>query len=150
MNQFIDITDRAALLNLLSRLKPDTLPLWGKMTPQQMVEHMIRQVRFTNGKLKSTLDVPLAEAAKSKQLWIYTDAQIPRNVVLGTLPPQYEYADICDAINQLMQELDAFNTYFKTPDATAIHGGFGALTHDEWLVWHNKHFTHHLKQFGLI
>ena len=120
------------------------------MTPQQMVEHMIDQVQYTNGKKFGTCRRTPEEAAANKQIMIYTDAQIPRNVILGTLPEKYAYENLESALDQLMEELKDFDEYFKEPGVTAVHGGFGPMNHGEWLIWHNKHFTHHFKQFGLL
>jgi oxepin-CoA hydrolase/3-oxo-5,6-dehydrosuberyl-CoA semialdehyde dehydrogenase len=126
------------------------VPVWGKMTPQQMVEHLVDQVQWTNGKKIPTCDIYAEKAERSKQVMIYTDAQIPKNVILGDLPGNYEYPDIEAAINQLMTELDEFYHYFEEPGISCIHGGFGPMDHKEWIIWHNKHFTHHLRQFNLI
>ncbi|WP_183560235.1 DUF1569 domain-containing protein [Mucilaginibacter sp. SP1R1] len=150
MNTFFDITDRTQLRSLLLSLDPDAVPLWGKMKPRQMVEHLVDQVEWTNGKKILTCDRPAEQAYKGKMQMVYTDLEIPKNVFLEKLPEHYKYADIPAAVNQLMAELDAFDQYFKEPGATAIHGGFGPMNHQEWLIWHGKHFTHHLKQFGLI
>src|SRR4051812_1825116 len=115
MSQTIDITNRQELRRILSTLKPDALPLWGKMKPQQMVEHLVDQVQWTNGKKITTCDRPPEEAEKGKQKMIYTDAGIPKNVFLEELPADYLYSDIPAAIDQLMTELDDFDQYFKTP-----------------------------------
>jgi len=149
MNRFIDISNREEMKNAFANLTANAKPVWGNMTPQQMVEHMIDQVEHTNGKKIPTLDVSPEEAAKSKQLWIYTDVEIPRNVVLAVLPG-YIHPDLATAIHQLFIELDAFHEHFKQPGLTEIHGGFGHMDYNEWVIWHGKHFTHHLKQFGLI
>jgi hypothetical protein len=66
------------------------------------------------------------------------------------LPDHHQYPDIEAAINQLMTELNDFDRYFKETGVTAIHGGFGPMDYNEWVIWHNKHFTHHLRQFNLI
>jgi len=150
MNHTIDITNREELRRLLSVLEPDAAPLWGKMKPQQMVEHLVDQVQWTNGKKITTCDRPPEEAEKGKQKMIYTDALIPKNVFLEELPADYLYPDIPAAIGQLMVELDDFDQYFKAPGAIAIHGGFGPMTYKEWIIWHGKHFGHHLMQFGLL
>jgi hypothetical protein len=150
MNQSININNREELRSLLLMLDPDTTPLWGKMTPQQMVEHLVDQVQWTNGKKIPTCDKSAEEAERGKQQMIYTDAQIPKNVFLGDLPEHYRYPDMDTAINQLMTELDEFDRYFKEPGVTCIHGGFGPMDHQEWVSWHNKHFSHHLRQFNLI
>ena len=150
MNLRFDINDRKKLSELLRSLNPDTKPLWGKMKPQQMVEHLIDQVSYTNGKKIPFCDFTSDIAARNKQKMIYTNLEIPKNVILGQLPENYTYPDIETAINYLMDELAVFDSYFKTSGATAIHGAAGPLNYDEWLIWHGKHFEHHLKQFGLI
>lgn len=146
---FIDINDRKELLRLFLLLMPDTMPLWGKMTAQEMVEHLINQVEYTNGTKIPTCDKPGAEAYESKQRMLKSNAELPKNVFLGELPALI-YPDIETAVHQLMQALDDFDAYFKIPENTAIHGGFGPMDHNEWLIWHGRHFTHHLKQFGLF
>ena len=115
-----------------------------------MVEHLVEQVEYSNGK-KTTICVNTPEvAAQQKHKWIYTDALIPKNLVLKPAPEGYRYPDMLTTINQVMQELADFDAYFKLPGTTAIHGGYGPMDCQEWIIWHNKHFTHHLRQFGLI
>ncbi|MXV50176.1 hypothetical protein GS399_04275 [Pedobacter sp. HMF7647] len=47
---FLKISDQQHLKNLLSRLKFDATPLWGNMTAQQMIEHLIDQIQYSNRK----------------------------------------------------------------------------------------------------
>lgn len=150
MSRSIDINNRIELKRLLLTLDVNTMPLWGKMRPRQMVEHLVDQVQWTNGKKIATCDRPAEEAARARQLMIYTDTDIPKNIFLEDLPDDYLYADIETAINRLMTELDDFDEYFEQPGRIAIHGGFGPMNYNEWLIWHGKHFGHHLMQFGLI
>lgn len=150
MNHFLNINNRQQIKSLLLSLKADAVPLWGKMQAQQMIEHLVDQVQYTNGTKVPTCDVPQEEAHKRKQRAIYTDAEIPKNVVLGALPEYLEYESMEVAINQLMAELEEFDQYFKEPDRTVLHGGFGPMNYHEWQIWHGKHFTHHFKQFGLF
>jgi len=151
MNESINITDRTKLRNLLLSLDLNTIPLWGKMNARQMIEHLVEEVKWANGKKTCTCDRTEEEAAKSKQVMIYTDAPIPKNVVLEELPKEFLYPDKETAINQLMIELDDLDHHFKQPGIiTTMHGGFGPLNYQEWLIWHSKHFTHHLRQFKLL
>jgi hypothetical protein len=146
----VDITDREKLKSLLLSLDPNNKPIWGKMNPQQMVEHMIVQVEYSDGKKVTTCDLSPEEAAQAKHKWIYTDAQILQNLILGPLPEHFQYAGLETAIAQLMKELADFDEYFKVPGITAVHAGYGAMNHKEWITWHNKHFAHHFKQFNLL
>ena len=146
----IDINDREKVHRLLLSLDSTAVPLWGKMKPQQMVEHLAGEMNYCNGKKSVTCDRPAAEALQSKQHWIYTDAVIPKNLVFVTLPEHFLYADMETAVNQLMRELDDFDQYFKAPGVTAVHGAYGSMDHREWIIWLGKHFTHHFTQFSLV
>ena len=50
MPHFINITDRKNLNSLLKALRPETPALWGRMDVQNMVEHLVEAVEYTNGK----------------------------------------------------------------------------------------------------
>ena len=92
--QLIDNPNREQLYKLFSALDERALPLWGKMQPQQMVEHLADSVEYTNGKKATVCARPEADALKSKQVMIYTDALIPKNVILGELPEFFTYPDL--------------------------------------------------------
>ncbi len=150
MHYLIEISNRHNLFKLLKKLEPATPPLWGKMNAQQMLAHLITNVQYTNGTFTFTCALSAEEANRSKQVMIHTDTPMPMNIVLGDLPPNYVYPNLPAAIEQLMKELETFDQYFKTPGITQDHLGFGSMNHQEWLIWHSKHFTHHFKQFGLL
>lgn len=147
----VDVTNIDGVQQRLKKLTPVSLPLWGNMTAQQMVEHMINEVQYTNG-VKTPLDTGLPPDFKEqKKRWVYTDEPIPRNVVLGQLPDKYFYPDLETAKQELLARLETFHQYHKAnPGIEILHGGFGMMTYNEWIKWHNKHFKHHFKQFGLI
>ncbi|MDN3579580.1 DUF1569 domain-containing protein [Mucilaginibacter flavus] len=150
MQYLIEKSNRHNLFKLLKKLEPTTLPLWGKMNAQQMVEHLITNVKYTNGTFTFTCKRSPEEANRSKQVMIYTDTPMPMNIVLGDLPSNYAYPNLSAAIEQLMKELATFDQHFKTPGITEDHLSFGSMNHQEWIIWHSKHFTHHFKQFGLL
>ncbi|MBD1386047.1 DUF1569 domain-containing protein [Mucilaginibacter rigui] len=150
MKQLAYPANRETLHHLLLKLQPDAIPVWGKMTAQQMVEHMIEQVRYSYEKLTFVFNFPEDEANQAKKKWIYTDAQIPPNLILGPLPTANEYPDLHAAIKQLMLELEDFDRYFEQADTVVNHGAYGPMDYNEWLIWHGKHLAHHLRQFGLI
>jgi hypothetical protein len=65
--------------------------------------------------------------------------------------PVYINADLSAAIEALRSELSDLKEYYRTnAHATRTHPRLGTLDYKEWLVFHNKHFTHHFKQFGLL
>jgi len=150
LTEIIEPKNRKYLESLFLKLQANTSAVWGKMTAQQMVEHLIGQVQYTNGKYKPFCEVSEEEANQAKQTNVYTTIEISRNVVFGTPQQKLLHPDLNSAIQQLMTELHHFDRYFLEPGKTEIHGAFGPMTYKEWLIWHSKHFYHHLQQFGLI
>ena len=152
MPGFIDITDRKKLNSLLNTLQPETPALWGRMNAQNMIEHLIEAVEYTNGKRIAILQVPIDKAYKQKRNLVNSNFVIP-NGVTGYLPDATKtkrFKDLETAIRELNSELDSFEDFFKTEDVTAVHFEFGPMNYKEWITWHGKHFTHHFKQFGLL
>jgi len=149
---FIDITDRPGFSQLLTPLHSETPATWGRLKPQNMIEHLTEAVEYTNGKRIAKLAVSEEEATRQKQSKVNIDFVIP-HFAKGFLPDATEHvrcADLPSAIRELYRELDAFEFYFRTEGRTAIHPGFGPMDYKEWLLWHGKHFAHHFIQFGLM
>lgn len=68
VTKIIEPQNREHLERLLLKLEKDSLPIWGKMTAQQMAEHLIDQVQYTNGKKIPYCEVTEQEAYKARQL----------------------------------------------------------------------------------
>lgn len=152
MSGFIDITDRKNLNSVLSALQPNSMAIWGRMNAQNMIEHLVEAVEYTNGKRVADLAVPVEKADKEREELVNSDFVIPKgshgNLTCATDTKRFR--DLATAINELNKELDAFEVFFKTEGITATHFAFGPMNHKEWITWHGKHFTHHFKQFGLL
>jgi len=146
----VDITERKKMNELLNKLNPDTIPGWGTLTAQRMIEHLTTQVNYSNGNLVSYLDVDPIEAEKLKRSRVLSDFMLPQNAKGPDIPTKLQYPNLMSAIDALNRALDDFENYFLTEGRTIIHGGFGPMNRKEWIIWHGKHFTHHFRQFGLI
>jgi oxepin-CoA hydrolase/3-oxo-5,6-dehydrosuberyl-CoA semialdehyde dehydrogenase len=150
----VDITNRKELNELLNTLTEDTLPKWGVMRPQNMVEHLALVTEHTNGKRIAAQRTTEDEAKAAKQIIIYSDAEIPQGLkspLAGEGADPFRFSNLDEAKQDLNKQLDDFETYFKrNPSATPVQPRFGPLTYNEWVILHNKHFTHHFKQFGLM
>jgi len=115
VTKIIEPKNREHLESLLLKLQRDSPPIWGKMSAQQMVEHLIDQVQYTNGKKTPYCEVTEQEAYKARQMNIYTDTELSRNVVFGEPLKKLLYLDLYEAIHQLMSELRDFDRYFEKP-----------------------------------
>lgn len=152
---FINIADRNNVFDLLSKLSPDTIPAFGTLTPQHMIEHLIVTIRYSNVKINRQLTLDEARANQAKAVLIYTDTELPKGFKSPLMPkeglPPLEFDNLTDAIRNLNEELEKLEHYFiENPEETTTNPFMGELQYKEWLVFHGKHFTHHFKQFGLI
>lgn len=151
----MDITNRQEVNSLLNNLTENTQPRWGQMQPQNMIEHLAAVLQYTNGKKQIAQRTTEEEGLKAKQFLIYTDAELPMGLKTPLLPADgpisFEFSSLDEAKKALNKELDDFETYHaNNPDAVFVQPRLGKLNYKEWIIFHNKHFTHHFKQFGLI
>jgi hypothetical protein len=138
---------------LLDKLTAETKPLWGKMSAQHMIEHLILAVKISNGKIKVDCFNP-PEKIPTLKRFLISGRPLPKefiNPYIGVNLIPLEYSSLAEAINALGGEINDFYNYFKiNPNSVLTNPTFGDLNKSEWDVFHEKHFTHHLSQFGLI
>ncbi len=139
---------------LLRGLKADTPALWGKMTAQQMIEHLYLVVSASNGRITINPTVDEARLAYRKMRFFEKDFPMPRHFRVDFVPEEpnpVQFPNIEDAKMQLFAQLQRFDDYFaEHPVITTLHPVFGHLDFEEWIENHARHFRHHLTQFGLI
>ena len=151
----ITILERADIFKRLEKLVSNSSPAFGIMTPHHMIEHLLFSIQFSNGKTPQKLFFSVEKAEQIKLIVIYSDAELPIGFKAPMLPKDelhpLSYHDLATAFEILKLELDAFDNYFKlNPANSPINPTMGELTHKEWIVFHDKHFKHHFKQFHLI
>ncbi len=151
----LNLSDKIQLLELLNKLQADAQPIFGTMTAQHMVEHLALAVRFSNGKMPQQHYYPTDKEQRIKAFVIGTNNELPIGFKAPVLPTEtllpLEYAHLADAIANLMSELQDFAAYFiQHPLAQPINPTMGELNYQEWVIFHQKHFSHHFRQFGLL
>ncbi|MAD96857.1 MAG: hydroxymethylglutaryl-CoA reductase, degradative [Flavobacteriaceae bacterium] len=138
---------------VLSKLKVDTPPLFGRMNAQQMVEHLATVVKISNGNWKVNAFVEEEKAARRKP-FLDTDGELQvgfKASFLSEGPVPVEFESLEKAIDELVDQVKAFDQAFQEdPEKIVIHPFFGPLDYQYWIKFHTKHFTHHCKQFGLL
>ncbi|MBI1939312.1 MAG: hypothetical protein HYS25_14475 [Ignavibacteriales bacterium] len=140
-------------LSYVQNLTEDTKPLWGKMTPRHMIEHLILAVKMGNGKIKAECFNP-PEKIPTLKRFLQSSRHLPQNFInpiIGDKLLPLEYSSLEEAITVLKNEIDDYETFYvENPEAILTNATFGDLNKEEWDTFHDKHFTHHLKQFGLL
>jgi hypothetical protein len=143
------------LLPLLQPLAPDATGKWGRMNGQQMVEHLAFIFGASAGKVKTRLSIPEEFLPKSNE-FLWSDKEFRENTkapagLIPEEPQPLKHTNMKQAITALQNEVDYFINYFTTqPGIKVLHPSFGELDYEGWIQLHNKHVTHHLKQFGLL
>ena len=138
---------------LLAHLDPAQPPVWGQMTAQHMVEHLVGALRLSLGQYGLPAP-PAGPAIDRMQAFLASAAPFPtniRNPRMPAVPGPLRLATLPAANTALLLLLDDFfSHYAHQPTATAAHPMFGPLDFGQWQRFHFKHFTHHLTQFGLL
>ena len=137
----------------LKQLSEDTQPIWGIMTPQHMVEHLIVTYKMSIGRIKlpvisSEEDIPRIKA------YLMKDSPMRRSVPAPTGKNELQplrAAGLEEAKEKLLKETASFLDFMRAqPDYLVDHPYGGAMRADEWVYFHRKHIKHHFIQFGLI
>jgi oxepin-CoA hydrolase/3-oxo-5,6-dehydrosuberyl-CoA semialdehyde dehydrogenase len=136
----------------LNQLKADQKPLWGKMTPQHMVEHLYKAVQSSINEISLSVYTEERKIPVLKKLFL-GDRALPKefmNPAIGPELMQLEFEDLSNAITELKNVMQRYEQFFiANPSIKTAHPVFGYLNKEEWDTFHKKHFTHHLSQFGI-
>jgi oxepin-CoA hydrolase/3-oxo-5,6-dehydrosuberyl-CoA semialdehyde dehydrogenase len=141
---------------LLQNLTPDTPAHWGILTPQHMVEHL-QYVTYMSAELgpKRIKIVSPWWARPFFRLFVLGYQPLPHNINMpgkktpGLLPLQY--ASLSEAKARLQQTIaDTLRFFSQNPGLRTNHPFAGPFSPDDWKIFHQRHFTHHFVQVGLL
>ena len=136
----------------LKKLKVDQNPLWGKMTPQHMVEHLYKTVHASIYEISLNIVTEERKIPVLKRLFL-GDKALPKEFMNPSIGPdlmKLEFENMEVAILELENILIKYEQFFEVnPGIKTVHTVFGNLTKAEWDIFHQKHFNHHFLQFGL-
>jgi oxepin-CoA hydrolase/3-oxo-5,6-dehydrosuberyl-CoA semialdehyde dehydrogenase len=137
----------------LAALDEHATARWGRMTAQQMVEHLQWGFELSTGRAAVECTVPQERRERFKSFLRDNTPMMHefRNPVLAAGLPPLRHPDLVAAREALAVELDRFLQHERSaPALVHTHPVFGPLTAEEWARAHYKHVYHHLLQFGLI
>ena len=147
-----DVFFRRLLFDALRLLRDDARPSWGRMTAQEMVEHLTWAFELSTGRARAECRVP-DEQREGRQVFLYDNRPTPHdfpNPLLAAGLPPLRHARLAAAIAALRVEVERFLAGRDATQAMPTHPVFGPLGMEEWARSHFKHTYHHLLQFGLI
>ena len=139
----------------LSKLKSDTKPKWGIMTPQHMIEHLEYTYKIASGEIQDFEIATPEKILEKVHASLYNYEKFPKNTNFpqlekDTLAP-LNHPDLATAIEKFKQEREKYLAYFKAnPDAKLKNMVFGEMNRYEWHLLERKHLNHHFEQFNLL
>lgn len=144
--------DLTEILKKLDKLKEDTQPIWGTMSAQRMVEHLMDTMCIAVGENPQTLIIP-KEKLPGMLRFLDSDKEMMKNVEVPfahkDTPLRNE--ELALAIDEFIEGYLSFLEYYEqNPNQTQTHAFYGPLNFDQWCKLNRKHLTHHFKQFGLM
>ncbi|MCB0376422.1 MAG: phenylacetic acid degradation bifunctional protein PaaZ, partial [Sinomicrobium sp.] len=146
---------RAYIASALAKLREDTRPEWGMMTPQHMLEHLEWTLKMATGEI-AVKEIVTPEAHLEKmQESLYNYNPIPRAyqhplLKKGKLEDPV-HGSLDEAKQALLDAYAGFLLFFEeNPKAVTRHAIFGAMDKSLWKLLHRKHFNHHFEQFGIL
>ena len=141
------------LIPLLRAIPSNTQPVWGKMTVQQMIEHLTDTFRVASGRLANTTLTTPPEKLEAFRQFLMSNQPFPKgieNPLLPKDPVPVRNTTIEEALNEPQTEIDYFFTVFEENNQqTTLHPYFGQLDFNMNVQAQYKHMLHHLKQFGV-
>ncbi|HEV7839084.1 MAG TPA: DUF1569 domain-containing protein [Gemmatimonadaceae bacterium] len=142
-----DARTRQDLLARLERLKPETTPLWGKMSAPQMLAHVGDWMLMARGELKTaSKNLPFRYPVVKQLLiyWLPFPKGVPTAPELLSRRPAAWSAE-CAAVRRYVESFGD-----RVPKAAwPEHPAFGRMSSRAWNVLAYRHTDHHFRQFGI-
>jgi hypothetical protein len=140
------------ILVYLNKLEDQTIPEWGTMSSQRMVEHLSESLSMSIGEGNFNLAIP-EEKIQGMQNFLFGEKLMAKNIQVDFAPEhcQLRNESLELAIDEFCEKwVDFESCYDENPNMSAIHPYYGDLDFKGWLRLHSKHFTHHFLQFNLL
>ncbi|WP_378186609.1 phenylacetic acid degradation bifunctional protein PaaZ [Aquimarina sp. W85] len=151
---FIHI-DRSNITKYLDKLNESSVPQWGLMSAQHMVEHFEKSFKMAAGSYQDfEIATPEQYLDRVREM-VFNHEPMPKGhkhplMKEDELDP-LTHVDLKTAKERLLEAYDAYIAYFKeNPEAVTKNAVFGMMNRFEWDLLNVKHFNHHFTQFNLL
>jgi hypothetical protein len=144
---------RQGFASALQAIDPAAQPLFGKMNPQQMAEHMAEYIRLGYGSPVITDIFYTEDTLERVRNFIMSDKPFKDNTpnpMMDTIPRPCRHADYAAAVADVEQAVSEMFHAFEQNSALMVASAFfGWLDYPMTIQLLDKHARHHLRQFGV-
>lgn len=140
---------RAELVGRLNRLTTDSKPVWGRMSVDQMLSHLVQAAELPFEESKVNHSNIFSRMAKPLLLYVLP---MPKEIKTSAEMDQQQNgrkpAGFVEDRARVIEEIDRLGT-LPIDHECFHHPFFGKMSAKEWAVIGHKHIDHHLRQFGV-
>ncbi len=149
MTSIFDKSSSDSIISRINNLKPDTQPLWGKMTVDQMLLHCKLATDVAFGKQDLKINFAMKILGKLLKKKVFYGGAMKKNTPTAQEFIVTERYDFEKTKKELISNFTRFASEGKSSIQLKSHPFWGKMTSEEWdiLLW--KHTNHHLEQFGV-
>ena len=139
------------VIERLGNLKPDTMPAWGKMSPAEMICHLIGALRYSMGREGKGYFIGNFFSTRILAPIVLSGFfRLPKNLNMKDTKGEmvvFRFPGDLETLHAILLEyLDLVQTGELEPEQ---HPVFGDLGIDGWAKLHVIHFEHHMRQFRI-
>lgn len=145
MKSLFDPTTRQGILTRLEKLTESSPRQWGKMTPGQMLAHLIDLFEVTFAERPVTERKGIMNSAFGR--WFLSTLPIPKN---SPTDPEYLKRPVGNFAEDKARVIDYIKRFAESDKHTfGVSPWVGKMSPSQWAKSHYTHLDHHLRQFGL-
>jgi len=150
MNNIFQPETSSKVIERINSLKPDSQPLWGKMSVAQMLAHcnvayeMVydNKHKAPNAFMKFILKTFIKDSVVGPKPYKKNSQTASAFLIKDERNFEEEKTRL---VNYIKRTQELGGNYFDNKESLS----FGKLTENEWNVMFYKHLDHHLGQFGI-
>jgi len=151
---FIEMTD-STIQNALNKLTPNSIPKWGIMTPQHMLEHLEFTYKIASGDIQDFEIITPEKILDKVHASLYSYDKFPQNSKFPLLEENkledLIHPDLETSKKKFLEARAKYLAYFKeNPKGKLKNLVFGEMNKYEWYLLERKHLNHHFEQFNLL
>lgn len=151
MPRKLDTASTKSLVERLLRIPEDRQPLWGTMTPVEMMSHCTTAVRMAFGDIPAKVRMAPWQASLARLFFIDLFPFPKNSPTAPELDPKKKMPLSADFESARTALVDALHRINAAPDnhEFAMHPLFRKMNRNQWGKLMYKHMDHHLRQFGV-
>lgn len=149
MENIFSAADNATLLERISKLNPQSTPLWGKMNVSQMVKHCQKPLHVADGTLSLKRSLIGFLFGKMAKKGFIKNPELKKNMPTA---PEFKITNTPEFQQEWQVLHDLVKTFGNIGPAVIVnktHPFFGTMDEEEWGILQYKHLDHHLRQFNV-